>query len=423
MRDPGQRAESGIPRGIQCGVQGLVRGPVSHAGCSVGSVIAYMGPPVRADPDRQCPTRLGKASHETLMVPELCDEPAVRSRESYNIWNSQPCYFDKLPWDLHTPIHALGMLAMSLERDLEVPLDIGPEARDQQSQSGSSTDGMTPGPSLSESHIMWEKIQEEKCLGLVTKPIGVAIDAWGGWDKFHQAVTAGIVWAHPNCKPDRINPSHYQWRAGSTVPVGSMPGTKRNFDMRSYLMTIEMLKEVGFDIDPKVNEILAWQAASVAENIPPPVREALFNVQKLCDQSCDNAWINYRRLRTPESAISMAVADTLKSRCEASLRLCMKSGIKQGTKHVLEQGIKHCIKQELGEGPYRGDQPGKHTGDQPGGPPGDQAGHQTGSQPGNSPGVRRSMRVPVRDPCGVRCGTSDFSGGVPSPVRGSMREP
>ena len=187
MRDPGQRAESGIPRGIQCGVQGLVRGPVSHAGCNVGSVIAYMGPPVRADPDRQCPTRLGKAaSHETLMVPELCDEPAVRSRESYNIWNSQPCYFDKLPWDLHTPIHALGMLAMSLERDLEVPLDTGPEARDQQSQSGTSTDGMTPAPSLSERKKTWEEMQEEKRLRLVTKPLGVAIQTWGDGRSFRR---------------------------------------------------------------------------------------------------------------------------------------------------------------------------------------------------------------------------------------------
>ena len=160
-------------------------------------------------------------------------------------------------------------------------------------------------------------VDVRKDLGLISKPAGLAAQAWGGWPALFAAKERGDVWVVTLNGRD-----YFQWREFTEIErEGQRGGVStqgtRKLDVENYKRINLALEKRDWNLQLTPKQIQAWEGEAAV--LPKKVTDNLGKVYKACDKEYKEARLIYRQVADLSSTDTLAVpmAAKLKEDCEA----------------------------------------------------------------------------------------------------------
>ena len=148
-------------------------------------------------------------------------------------------------------------------------------------------------------------VDVRKDLGLISKPAGLAAQAWGGWSALFDAKERGDVWVVTLNERD-----YYQWREFTEIErEGQRGGVSsqgtRKLDVENYKRINLALEKWEWNLELKPKELQDWEGE--AQIMPKKVIDNLGKVQKACDKAYKDSRLVYRQVADLSSTDTLAV--------------------------------------------------------------------------------------------------------------------
>ena len=148
-------------------------------------------------------------------------------------------------------------------------------------------------------------VDVRKDSGLISKPAGLAAQAWGGWSALFDAKERGDVWVVTLNGRD-----YFQWREFTEIEREgqrggvSSQGTRKLGD-ENYKRIDLALEKPDFNLQLTQKQIQAWEREAAAA--PKKVTDNLGKVYKACDKAYKDSRLVYRQVADLSSTDTLAV--------------------------------------------------------------------------------------------------------------------